>query len=114
MWSRPALAFLALAACGDPARAQDRSGSAPSANEGANEAADDRATERATEAADDRATERVDQPANEGSTSRSIGAPNRGRLDHGVAIRSTTHMVVAPSGHPYGTAELVALIARAS
>jgi penicillin-insensitive murein endopeptidase len=49
-----------------------------------------------------------------GSRSRSMGAPNRGRLVNAVELRATEHLAVAPSGHAYGTEELVRLIERAA
>ncbi|MEC7520036.1 MAG: penicillin-insensitive murein endopeptidase [Myxococcota bacterium] len=48
--------------------------------------------------------------------SRSIGAPNRGRLEDGVRIAETEHLVLQPAStaHFWGTAELVGLITRAA
>jgi penicillin-insensitive murein endopeptidase len=48
------------------------------------------------------------------SRSRSVGAPNRGRLRDAVQIQETPDLVVAPSGHGYGTEELVRMIERSA
>ncbi len=48
--------------------------------------------------------------------SRSIGTANRGRLEDGVRIAETEHLVLQPasSAHFWGTAELVGMITRAA
>ena len=50
-------------------------------------------------------------PPPEPSRSRSVGRPNVGRLRDGVRLRTGEH-VRARGSHPYGTAELVALLER--
>lgn len=48
------------------------------------------------------------------SASRSIGHPNRGRLSHPARVTETEHLVLLPSGHAFGTEELVGLITRSA